>query len=244
MSGSFALLGGIPVLVLLVFGIHWSQLLGIRNSSERLARCRGLYLSLSIVMTLVAWALFFLYAHRANGGLFIPVGATFALVGDYFNLQFKTARRITGENPVFGGTLAFCAVQVCYILAFFLQIDIAILVASGVFVPLVVVLVLVPVAIFFLRVYKPALSIPMVIASLLYSILLGLMTTIAMSGVMVNGGAWFMIGSGAALFMVSDAVMADTTVRGRHPPAEYQIPWITYLGAQALILYGFVLQFA
>jgi hypothetical protein len=244
MASRYILLGLVPVLVLAVFLVHWRVVAGIGDPAVRLSRSRFLYLALSLVLLAFAWFLFILLEIDAPRGYFVPIGATFAFIGDYFNLQFRPAKRITGNEPVFGGILAFCATQVCYILAFLAFVDISILVVSGVFMPLVVVLLLVPCAVFVLRVYHPALSVRMIVASLVYGCLLGLMATFALCGALLNDGPWVLIAGGAFLFMLSDARMGATTVRGRHPPSEFQVPWFTYLAAQALILCGFALLFS
>jgi hypothetical protein len=244
MAGQFVLLGLVPVLVLVVFLIHWRVIAGVRDPAVRLSRSRFLYLALSLVMLSFAWVLFILLELDVPRGYLVPVGASFALIGDFFNLQFRPAQRITGNEPVFGGILAFCLTQICYILAFVSMVDISILVVSGVFMPLVVVLLLVPCAVFVLRVYHPTLSARMIVASLVYGCLLGLMATFALCGALLNGGSWILIAAGAFLYMLSDARMGSTTVHGRHPPSEFQIPWFTYLFAQALILCGFALLFS
>lgn len=241
MAGRFILLGLVPVLVLAVFLVHWLILAGVRESATRLSRSRFLYLALSLVMLAFARFLFILLEIDVPRAFLVPLGASFAFIGDFFNLQFRPAQRITGNEPVFGGVLAFCATQVCYILAFLGFVDVSILVVSGVFMPLVVVLLLVPCAVFVLRVYHPALSARMIVASLVYGCLLGLMATFALCGTLLNGGSWILIAAGAFLYMLSDARMGATTVHGRHPPSEFQVPWFTYLAAQALILCGFAL---
>ena len=241
MAGRFILLGLVPVLVLVVFLIHWRAIASIRDSAVRLSRSRWLYLALSFVMLAFAWFLFITFEADVPWSIFVPVGASFALIGDFFNLQFRPAQKVTGNKPVFGGILAFCVTQICYIFAFLSLIDISILVVSGVFMPLVVVLLLVPCAVFVLSVYHPALSARMIVASLVYGCLLGLMATFALCGALVNGGPWVLIAGGAFLYMLSDARMGATTVRGHHPPSEFQVPWLIYLAAQALILCGFAL---
>jgi hypothetical protein len=50
------------------------------------------------------------------------------------------------------------------------------------------------------------------------------------------GGAWIIVAVGAGMFLLSDAIMGQTTIRGRHPRTEFQVPWLTYLAAQGLII--------
>lgn len=244
MAGRFILLGFIPALVMAIFLIHWRVIACVRDSAARLARSRWLYLTLSFVMLAYAWFLYAAFEAGFAWSFLVPLGATGAFVGDFFNLQFRPAQKITGNEPVFGGILAFGAMQVCYIAVFMALVDISILVVSGVFFPLVVVLLLVPCVVFVLRVYHPALSARLIVASLVYGCLLGLMATYALCGALLNGGPWALIAAGAFLFMLSDACMGATTVRGHHPPSEFQIPWLTYLAAQALILCGYALLFS
>lgn len=72
----------------------------------------------------------------------------------------------------------------------------------------------------------------------LYGFALGAMTAVALSAALARGGPWIAVAAGALFFLISDAVMGETTLHGRHPKHEYQIPWGTYLAAQGLILAG------
>lgn len=72
----------------------------------------------------------------------------------------------------------------------------------------------------------------------LYGFALGTMTAIALSAAVTRGGSWIPVAAGALFFLLSDAVMGETTLHGRHPRHEYQVPWGTYLAAQGLILAG------
>lgn len=68
--------------------------------------------------------------------------------------------------------------------------------------------------------------------------ILGAMAAVAVSAALSEGGAWIIVAIGAGLFLLSDEVMGQRTIRERHPRTEFQVPWLTYLAAQGLIIAG------
>lgn len=104
--------------------------------------------------------------------------------------------------------------------------------------PILAVLLIAPAVIFRLRVYHPGRPKSLMMGDFLYGFALGTMTAIALSAALARGGPWIPVAAGALFFLLSDAVMGETTLHGRHPRHEYQRPWGTYLAAQGLILAG------
>ncbi|MBN1533415.1 MAG: hypothetical protein JXA20_12175 [Spirochaetes bacterium] len=237
------LLAAVPALVIAAFTVHWITIMRIRSSEERLPRCRGAYLGLSIQLVLYGWLVYLLYGRAHPALALVPLGMTFSSAGDLCNLQFDPIRRMTGE-PLFYGILCFMAAQICYIAGFLSMIPVAQLASRGYLYPLLALLIFVPAVLFRFRVYNPERPKSIMAGALIYGAILGSMAAVALSAAWVFGGPWRIIAAGALFFLLSDAIMGETTIHGRHPVTEYQVPWITYLAAQGLILYGFAMALA
>ncbi|HSV56631.1 MAG TPA: lysoplasmalogenase family protein, partial [Magnetospirillaceae bacterium] len=92
--------------------------------------------------------------------------------------------------------------------------------------------------IFRLRVYHPGRPRHLMRGGFLYGFVLGAMAAAALAAALARGGTWILVAAGALFFLLSDAAMGETTLHGRHPRHEYQVPWGTYIVAQGLILAG------
>ena len=232
----------VPAGVLGGFLLHWFTIRRIRDPEERLPYCRGAYLAFSLQLLLYAWAIFFLVSGGRPGAVLIPLGMTFSFTGDYFNLQFPIVRKRLSE-PVFLGILCFAVAQIFYIAGFLFLIPLNELMDHGFLIPLLILFLAVPAAVFRLRIFKKERPKTLMRGGFLYGFALGAMVAVAVSATLVRGGYWCAVAVGALFFLVSDAVMGQTTLRGRHPSYEYQIPWGTYLAAQGLILFGTAVEF-
>lgn len=231
------LLAAPPAFISLSFLVHWLTISRLRTAEERLPHCRGAYLAFSMQLVLYGWLMYFLFARQTGLLVLLPLGMSFSSLGDVFNLQFESIRRRTGE-PLFFGILSFMAAQACYIGGLLQLADLRLLYTEGYLLPLVAILVILPAVLFKLRVYNPGRPARIMTAALFYGAVLGTMAAIALAAAIVLGGWWFAVAGGALFFLLSDAIMGETTVHGRHPVHEYQIPWWTYLIAQGLILFG------
>ena len=231
------LLSLLPIIVAISFLVHWLTIRHIEKPEERLPFCRGAYLAMSFQLVLFSWIVF--TAFREGMGLFflMPLGMTLSFAGDFFNLQFPSVKKKTGE-PVFWGIVCFALAQVCYIAAFLSMLPMGDLRSNGYLVPILAALILVPAITFRLRVYNPARPKSIMRGAFLYGFILGAMAAITFSAALARGGYWYITAAGAAFFLLSDAVMGETTIHGRHPRFEYQVPWLTYIIAQGLILFG------
>jgi len=225
--------------VLFVFAIHWIYMLPVKDSALRLKKSRILYLSLSAVLVVSSFVLAAAAGTGPHTSFLIPAGCVFALVGDWCNLQFPLAQRITRNEPVFGGIVSFCITQICFLLAFRERVSALIDSRQGVFLVLLLFFLTLPLIVFITRVFTKGMSRRILLGSLLYGTLLGAMAATAVCAALFIRGPWLLIASGAVLYLVSDARLGMTTLHGYHPPNEFQIPWITYLAAQALIINGF-----
>jgi hypothetical protein len=239
-NGMFWLLAVVPLTVIVSFTIHWLTLVGIDSAERRLPQCRGAYLGLSAQLVAYAWLIALVLRPARTATLLAAGGMTLSFVGDAFNLQFDAVRKRVGE-PLFYGILAFAAAQLLYIAAFLSLVPLETLVSSGWFIPLLAALVIVPAVLFRLRVYNPERPVSIMRAAFGYGFILGAMAAVALAAAIARGGYWYLVAAGALCFLLSDAVMGETTMYGRHPKTEFQIPWLTYLAAQGLILLGLAL---
>jgi uncharacterized membrane protein YhhN len=224
----------VPAAVIAAFVLHWLTIRPAATAAERLPLCRGAYL----VLLLLAWA----RAAEARGSpsLLLALGMSASFAGDFFNLQFPGASRRLKE-PLAFGIASFMVAQAFYIAAFLSILPLGELVARGNLVPALAVLVLVPAFLFRLRVYSPDRPRSVMLLAFAYGFILGAMAAIALSAALARGGPWILVACGAISFLGSDAVMGTTTIRGVHPKSEFQVPWISYLLAQGLIIAGFAL---
>lgn len=228
--------------VLLAFVVHWITLARVDTAEKRLPLCRGAYLGMSAQLVLLAWASALVlnraYVDRGQAlPLMVAAGMTLSFCGDLFNLQFEGIRKRAGE-PLFFGILCFAAAQLCYIAGFLSAVPLDGLIADGFFLPVLAALVVVPAVLFRFRVYDPGRPKTVMLAAFLYGFILGAMAAVAASAAIARGGTWYIVAAGALFFLLSDAIMGQTTIRGMHPRNEFQVPWITYLAAQGLIILG------
>ncbi len=230
-------LGLLPLAIAASFLVHWLSVSRLRTAEARLPYCRGAYLAFSLQLLIFAGYLWSqAQASHAGPGL-IALGMAFSFAGDYFNLRFPAAAARLGE-PVFYGILSFAIAQICYLGAFLSFAPLERLLTAGWLIPLALALTIAPALIFRLRVYNPARPKRIMYAAFLYGLLLGVVVAVALSAALAEGGYWLLVAGGMLFFLLSDAVMGETTIHGRHPPFEFQIPWFTYLIAQGLILTG------
>lgn len=234
----YAVLTSIPFAVVSAFLIHWFTIRSIPTSSERLERIRGVYLGFSFQILIFAGLLFFL-----GGSVFLaPLFAiVFSLLGDWFNLQFPIALKSNGE-PLVGGIISFAMAQLFYITAFFQLTPIGSLYTGLLPYFITMVLLVVPAVIFHFRVYNSQRPKSIMALAFLYGLVLCFFVSLTINAYLTFGGNWIYLMLGGFFFLLSDAVMGETTIHGgRHPKWEFQVPWITYLIAQSLLLIGLFL---
>lgn len=236
-TGTVWIVAAVPAGVLVSFAVHWISLAKVETAEKRLPLCRGTYLGLSAQLVSLAWVSALALSRGSTIALLVAAGMTLSFAGDAFNLQFDGIRKRVGE-PLFYGILCFAAAQLCYMAAFLSSIPLASLIADGYFYPLLAALVVIPAILFRFRVYDPGRPKTVMLAAFLYGFILGTMAALAVSAALARGGTWFIVAAGALSFLLSDAIMGQTTIRGVHPRNEFQVPWITYLAAQGLIILG------
>jgi len=235
--GSIMLVLLLPATVVVSFLIHWVTVSRVQTAAERLPVCRGAYLGMSAQLLVYAWVLFAIGTGRHPATMLVPLGMSFSFLGDYFNLQFPAVSHRV-KQPLFFGILSFAVAQVCYIGAFLTLVPVRTLVDDGAFVPILAALVIVPAVLFRFGVYDRQRPKTVMLGAFFYGFILGAMAAVALAAAIADGGAWIVVAIGAGFFLLSDAVMGQTTIRGKHPRTEFQIPWLTYLIAQGLIIAG------
>jgi uncharacterized membrane protein YhhN len=230
----------LSLLMLIPFGFHYLTIRFTLDPQVRLDKSRGTYFGFSIQLLLAAWFIVMVSSFRAPL-IMVAWGMTFSSLGDFFNLQFPLVKRRTSE-PVFFGIISFALAQSCYLIAFWIILPVGRLVTEAFYLPLVILVPAGAALIFRFRVWTPRRPRHVILAAFMYTFFLGAMAATALSGALLKGGPWWIITAGAAFFLLSDSIMGETSIYGRHPSWEFQVPWFTYLLAQSLIIGGFFIS--
>ncbi len=239
MTGISTMFAFVPAMIVFAFAVHWGSLAGMRSSAERLPVCRLPYLGYSFLIVVFSWVLYALAGSGSSLAIFMPIGASLAFAGDFYNLQFEAARHSVKGESTTEGMIAFSFVQLSYTAAYLARVRLAALVESG-YLPVSFALVAaILIGFFVLKIWNPARPEGLMVATMAYGLALAVATAIAVSTAILLGGWWILIALGSALFVASDFAMGVTTVHGRHPAWEFQGPWLAYLIAQGLIQYGY-----
>ncbi|TGL62649.1 hypothetical protein EHQ62_15155 [Leptospira jelokensis] len=234
----YLILTAIPFAIVSAFCIHWFTISNEENPETRLQISRGVYLGFSFQVLVFAWLLF----QMGHAKFVYPLYAiTFSMLGDWFNLQFPLTKKYM-KDPVLGGIFSFAIAQVFFILALHQLITWNEL-YSGIQPYLItIVLLVLPALIFYFRVYNKERSKWVMASAFIYGLVLCFFVSLCINAYFLYGGVWIYLAIGALFFLLSDAVMGETTINGtRHPKWEFQVPWVTYLIAQNLLLIGFFL---
>ncbi|TGM26208.1 hypothetical protein EHQ82_04525 [Leptospira selangorensis] len=234
----YFILAAIPVAIVSAFCIHWFTISEEPNPNKRLEISRGIYLGFSFQVLVFAWLLFQLGHVRFAYPLY---AVAFSMLGDWFNLQFSLAKKYM-KDPVLGGIFSFAIAQVCFIFAFRQLISWEEIFQGVRPVLITTVFLVLPAFIFYFRVYNPDRSKWVMASAFVYGLVLCFFVSLCINAYLLYGGSWLYLAIGAGFFLLSDAVMGETTINGtRHPKWEFQVPWITYLIAQCFLLVGFFL---
>lgn len=240
-------LTALPVSVIIFFILHWFSIRGIKTSQERLKSSRITYLGLSLQLLIFSIFLGFSVGdsnEEVFGWKFLPVvlGMGFSFLGDVFNLHFPSIQKKI-KYPLLGGIAGFFVAQIFYMLAIFNIEGWNDLFQENIHYGILILLLIVPAVIFKFRVYNPERPKSIMASAFVYGILLCYVEALLLNGALIHSGYWWILALGGGFFLLSDAVMGETTVHGgRHPVFEFQVPWITYLIAQSLLIVGFYLE--
>lgn len=188
----------------------------------------------SLTLVVAAWS-FLLLAPDAQRvlALLVAVGMTLGFIGDLF-----MARLIPVNNHVLGGIGSFGLGHIMYILAFF-QTG---LLPSGQSTSWWALFVwwLIGLAGWYFVVFRGQKATPLHYAALPYALLLSSTAGVATMMAIVMPSLFVTLAAGAALFLISDLILAAELFNGLHFPLISDVVWLTYGPAQMLIVYSMI----
>ena len=188
----------------------------------------------SLVLVVAGWSWAWLARHSAAAsfGVFIAAGMTLGFVGDLFLAQWLPL-----AEPVLGGIAAFAVGHVSYITAMLLFSNQPVLGRMGVRWEALGVWLFIGLAGWLVIVYPGTRPAALRWAALPYTLLLastaGLATSLA-----VQVPAFLPLALGAALFFVSDMILATELFTAFRFRAMGDAVWLTYGPGQMLIVYS------
>ncbi|HEY1012295.1 MAG TPA: lysoplasmalogenase [Herpetosiphonaceae bacterium] len=185
----------------------------------------------SLALTALAWGA----ALAAGPGLgwiavLAALGMTFGLIGDLF-----MAHLIPAKTPVLGGIGSFGVGHVCYIASFLLW---GASFAAGGATPRLLAWaawLLLGLAGWYWIVFRPAKPSALHWAALPYTLLLATTAGVA-TGLALSAAAMIPLAVGAALFLLSDLILATQLFNKAHFPLISDVVWLTYGPGQMLIV--------
>lgn len=187
-------------------------------------------LASSLVLVVAAWV--WLGLNRDSYSLLIAAGMTLGFIGDIF-----MARLLPVKEPVLGGMAAFGLGHIAYIAAFLFLSQRADLAAAGPRYGAWLVWLLLGVMGWYLVVFRGRRPTPLHWAALPYSLLLASTAGFA-TGLALQNAAFIPLAIGAALFLLSDLILATQLFNHSYFPLIGDVVWLTYGPAQALIVYS------
>jgi hypothetical protein len=197
----------------------------------------------SFVLVLAAWIWYgYARAHAVDDAdetlaLLIALGMTLGFIGDLFMAKLI----IRDDNYVLGGMAAFGLGHVAYIVGFLGAGDAFGLDDSGArWGALIAWLVVAPVA-WYIVVYRGSQPTVMHLAALPYALLLASTAGVA-TGLALQEGAFVAAAVGAALFLLSDLILAAELFNNLHFKYVGDVVWLLYGPGQMLIVFAMPLR--
>ena len=179
-----------------------------------------------------SWALFSRGTAAASYAWLIAAGMTLGFIGDLF-----MAKLLPGSHPVIGGMMAFGLGHLGYIIAGWrLGSQLGLTAAGSRFGPWVVWLTIGVLGWYLIVARGHRLSVLRVVA-LPYVLLLVSTASIA-TGLTLQAATLWPFAVGAALFVLSDLILAAGLFRNRGLRRSDDLIWLTYGPAQMLIVYS------
>lgn len=222
---------------LVVLLLFWAVLLfgGLfvgQPDAERTRRMpASMRLPSSLVLVVAAWSGFLLVAENECAvALLVAVGMTLGFIGDLF-----MARVIPMQNNVLGGIGSFGLGHVMYILALW-QVE-----ASAVFAnrwPVLIIWWFIGMGGWYFAVFRGQKPTLLHYAALPYALLLSTTTGVATMLALTTPAFFLTLAVGAALFLISDLILAAGLFSALRLPFIHDIVWLTYGPAQMFIVYS------
>ncbi|MDZ4670224.1 MAG: lysoplasmalogenase [Phototrophicales bacterium] len=222
---NFLMLG---LLVLWAFLLLGGWVMGSYNPAQTHKVATWRRMGSSVTLVIAGWL--WMVGHGGNLAMWIALGMSFGFLGDLFMAGLV----IKGEKSVLGGMSAFGLGHVCYI--------IGILGMNSVNIAVLVGMLMVAVALWYVVVYRTAKEISVLhYAALPYALLLASTAGFA-GGVALTNSAFILMAIGAVLFLISDLILATQLFNGVHFKGIGDVVWLTYGPAQMLIVYAIPLS--
>lgn len=230
----FATLSEFATIWLLALLVIWAALLfgsivaNWSSPAERRPIATRLRLASSLTLVLAAWSWYFVA--RATPGvavfaLLVAVGMTFGLLGDLL-----LAEMLPLKQGFLAGMAAFALGHIAYIVAILSQTPRVLWGAEGI-------AVLVGLVGWYLVVFRGADATVLRWAALPYALLLATTAGLA-TGLALQTQVFVPLAIGAALFLLSDLLVAGERFGRLRFPHIGDLVWLTYGPAQALIVYA------
>lgn len=180
----------------------------------------------SFMLVVAAWSWLYLTSNAVS--LLVALGMTLGFIGDLF-----MARMIPMKNHVLGGIASFGLGHILYIAAFLTLghlLNIAILIVCW----------LIGLAGWYFAVFRGQKATPLHYAALPYALLLSSTAGFATTLAIAFPALFVTLAVGAALFLLSDLILAAQLFNGLHFPLISDVVWLTYGPAQMLIVYSMI----
>ncbi|NWG15768.1 MAG: lysoplasmalogenase [Chloroflexi bacterium] len=229
----FWLLALLALWGLLLFG---GFLFGRRNAerTRRMPTWTRMASSLTLVVAAWSWLAFTRGSVSSQVALLVALGMTLGFLGDLF-----MARLIPVGSHVLGGIGAFGLGHIVYMLAM-ARFDALAGTNMGANAAALVVWWLIGVGGWYVIVFRGQKPTPLHMAALPYALLLSSTAGFATMLAVAQPAAFLPLAVGAALFLLSDLILAAELFNGWFFPLIGDVIWLTYGPAQMLIVYAMI----
>jgi len=211
---------------------------------QRISRLARLVSSAALVSA--AWSLFWISRASSLGSYaaLIAVGMTLDFIGD--SILARSTALSTPDQAILGGIALFGLGHIAYIGALLLLASTERLADSGHLASATVLWLVIGVAGWYVAVFRGRQADHFTaqhIAALPYALLLASVAGVA-SGLAIQDSRFVGLAMGAALFMLSDLILAGELFKTWTFPGIHDVVWLTYGPAQALIVGAAVIVLA
>lgn len=202
------------------------------GSGRRMPRWTRMASSLALVVAAWSWFAFSRGGDTANFALLLAVGMSFGFLGDlYMAGLIPVGQRVLGGIGAFGlGHISYIGAMLIFAARFGLD-------AAGPRRNALLIWLLIGLLGWYIIVFRGQNPTALHWAALPYALLLAGTTGVA-TGLALQAGAFIPLAVGAALFLISDLILAGGLFSGLKFPGIDDVVWLTYGPAQMLIVYS------
>jgi hypothetical protein len=222
----------IGLLVLWALFLFGGFILGSGDPARRMPTWTRMASSATLVVAAYNWYLFARGTAVSGYALLIAIGMTFGFIGDLW-----LAGLLPGGRNVIGGIAAFGIGHIFYIIAFLRFSEAAGLAAAGPRWGALAVWLLLGAVGWYVVVFRGQPPTTITWIALPYALLLASTAGLA-TGLALQDGRFIPLAVGAALFLLSDLILAGELFAGLSFPLIGDVIWLTYGPAQMLIVYS------